>query len=317
MMIRGEWSQLMAPGLHGVFLHWVQLKQRDEEYTKIFNVTPSDKAYEDDFEAPGLGPMPEKPEGENVQYQDTQEGGSKRTTNFTYALGVRASWELYEDDQIGVIKQIPKALTRSAHFAKEMASFNLLNLGFTTTMVADGLPLFSTAHTLAGGAIATNLAPGIANYISAPGTYPNRPVGLDLDLSFTALQYAINLYERMPDSMGMPIQLKPKTLVIPPEQKWIAREILGSAYKPFTADNEINSLLNEDLTYFVAHYLTSQTAWFLLPGKEDHTLRFINRKSFSDDYADDFDSFSIKVVARQRFGTGATTWWGVFGSNGP
>ena len=31
-MVRGEWSQLMAPGLHSVFLHWEKLKLRDTEF---------------------------------------------------------------------------------------------------------------------------------------------------------------------------------------------------------------------------------------------------------------------------------------------
>jgi hypothetical protein len=111
--------------------------------------------------------------------------------------------------------------------------------------------------------------------------------------------------------------MKPRLLVIPPEQKWVAREILGSSHKPYTADNEINSILNEDLHFFVYHYLTSQTAWFLLPAKEDHTIKFFNRKQLSDDYADDFDTYSIKTLSRMRFSVGASTWWGTFGSNGP
>jgi hypothetical protein len=197
-----------------------------------------------------------------------------------------------------------------------MAAFNVLNLGFTTTLVSDGLSLFNTAHTLAGGSVATQIAPGVASYISAAGTYPNRPL-VDVDLSFTAIQNAINVYERMPDSMGLPIQMKPRVLMIPPELKWIAREILGSAHKPFTADNEINSILNEDLSYFIFHYSTSQTAWFLLPDKSDHTLTFFMRKALSDDYADDFDTYSIKTLSRMRFSVGASTWWGTYGSNGP
>jgi len=314
MLVRGEWSQTLAPGVHGVFLHWKELRQRDEEYSKLLNVETSTKAYEDEFEVPGLGPMPEKPEGETTQYQDTQEGGSKRYTHYTYALGVRISWELYEDDQLGIIKQVPKAIVRSAQFTKEMAAANVLNLGFTTTLVSDGLSLFNTGHTLSGGSAATNIAPGISGLISAAGTYPNR---IDVDLSISALQQAIQLYDRMPDSMGLPIKISPKMLVIPPELKWIAREILGSSQKPFTANNEINSMVAESLTTFESHYLTSQTAWFLLPDKMDHSLKFINRKELSDDYADDFDTYSVKNLSRMRFSVGATTWWGTFGSNGP
>lgn len=316
MMVRGQFAQLMAPGLHDLFVHWLDLKQRSEEYSKIFNIETSDKAFEDEVEFSGLGPMLVKPEGESVNYQDAIQGGTKRYIHTVYALGVRTSWELYKDDQYKLINQVPKALARSAHFVKEIQAWNVLNLGFTTQTVIDGLSLFNTQHPLLGGTQATNIAPGIASIIAAAGTYPNRPT-TDVDLSITALQLAINMFERLPDSQGMPISMRPKYLVIPPELKWIAREILASPHKPYTADNEINAILNEDLMYFVSHYLTSASAWFLLCDKDEHSLKFINREPLDEDYSDDFDTRSIKQISFMRFSTGATNWLGTWGSNGP
>ena len=316
MMVRGQFSQLMAPGLHDLFVHWLDLKQRAEEYSKIFNIETSDKAFEDEVEFSGLGPMLVKPEGESVGYQDAIQGGTKRYIHTVYALGVRTSWELYKDDQYKLINQVPKALARSAHFVREIQAWNVLNLGFTTQTVIDGLSLFNTQHPLLGGTQATNIAPGISSIIAAAGTYPNRPT-TDVDLSLTALQLAINMFERLPDSQGMPISMRPKYLVIPPELKWIAREILASPHKPYTSDNEINAILNEDLMYFVSHYLTSASAWFLLCDKDEHSLKFINREPLDEDYSDDFDTRSIKQISFMRFSTGATNWLGTWGSNGP
>lgn len=316
MMVRGQFSQLMAPGLHDLFVHWLDLKQRAEEYSQIFNIETSDKAFEDEVEFSGLGPMLVKPEGESVGYQDAIQGGTKRYIHTVYALGVRTSWELYKDDQYKLINQVPKALARSAHFVREIQAWNVLNLGFTTQTVIDGLSLFNTQHPLLGGTQATNIAPGISSIIAAAGTYPNRPT-TDVDLSLTALQLAINMFERLPDSQGMPISMRPKYLVIPPELKWIAREILASPHKPYTSDNEINAILNEDLMYFVAHYLTSASAWFLLCDKDEHSLKFINREPLDEDYSDDFDTRSIKQISFMRFSTGATNWLGTWGSNGP
>jgi len=311
----------MAPGLHGTFVHWLQLKQRDEEYSHVFNIETSTKAFEDEVEFSGLGPMPEKPEGESVSYQDAIQGGTKRYQHYTYSLGVRSSWELYEDDQYGLIMQVPKALARSAHFTIEQQAWNVFNLGFAapTTVnatIIDGVSLFNNQHPLLGGASATNIAPGLTNIISAAGTYPNRPA-VDVDLSITALQLCVNQFERLVDSQGMPIQLKPRTLVIPPPLKWIAREILGSSHKPYTADNEINSILNEDLKYFVGHYLTSDSAWFMLCDKSEHSLKFFWRKQLDERFSDDFDTYSIKQVSGMRFSVGATSWIGTWGSNGP
>lgn len=315
-MVRGQFSQLMAPGLHAEFVHWIDTLQREEEFSHILHVEPSDKAFEDEVEFSGLPPMPLKPEGESTTYQDAIQGGTFRYINNTYALGVRSSFELYEDDQYGIIMQVPKAIARSAHFTKEQNAWNIFNLGFTTQITADGVSLFNNQHPLLGGTNATSVGPGVSNVISAAGTYPNRPA-VDVDLSFTAIQLMINQFERLIDSQGLPISVKPRYLVIPPELKWIAREILGSPHKPYTADNEINALIKEDLQYFISHYLTSASAWFAVTEKDGHWLKFLVRRELDEDFSDDFDTFSIKQLSRMRFATGATSWMGTWGSNGP
>jgi hypothetical protein len=315
-MVRGQFAQLMAPGLHDTFVHWLDLLQREEEFSQIFNMETSDKAFEDEVEFSGLGAMPEKPEGESITYQDAIQGGSKRYTHSTYGLGVRTSWELYEDDQYNLIMQVPKALARAAQFTKEQQAWNVFNLGFTTVTTTDGVSLFNNQHPLLGGVAATNIGPGLTNVIGAAGTYPNRPA-TDLDFSITALQLAINQNERLIDSQGIPVMMKQSKVVIPPELKWVAREVLGSSYKPYTSDNEINALLKEDLNYFVSHYLTSQSAWFMVAEKQSHKLKFITRKELDEDFSDDFDTRSIKQISFMRFSVGATSWIGTWGSNGP
>lgn len=317
-MVRGQFSQLQAPGLHDLFVHWIDLLQRKTEYTHVFHEETNEKdAFVDEAEfAAFVGGMPEKPEGEAITYLDAVQGGVKRYEWKSYGLGCRSSWELYDDDQYGLIKQVPKALARAAHFTKEQNAWNVFNLGFTSQKTIDGGSLFSTQHNLLGGAAATNIGPGLTNIISAAGTYPNRPP-TDTDLSLTALQQAINIYERMIDASGMPSTIVPKLLVIPPPLKFIAREILGSPHKPYTSDNEINALLEEDLHYFVGHYLTSDSAWFLISEKESHTLKFFTRHPLDEDFSDDFDTRSIKQISFMRFVADVTNWFGTFGSNGP
>src|SRR2546430_2533404 len=191
-MMRGQFSQLMAPGLHGEFVHWVDTLQREEEFSHILHVEPSDKPFEDEVEFSGLPPMPLKPESEATIYQDALQGGTKRYINFTYALGVRSSFELYEDDQYGIIMQVPKAIARSAHFTKEQNAWNLFNLGFTTQVTADGVSIFNNQHPLLGGTAATSYGPGLTNIISAAGTYPNRDrKSTRLNSSHSQISYAV------------------------------------------------------------------------------------------------------------------------------
>src|SRR5437879_12418412 len=118
-MVRGQFAQLMAPGLHDEFIHWVDLLQRDEEYSHIFHVETSKMAYEDEVEFAGLPPLVEKPEGEAIVYSDAIKGGTKRYLHLTYGLGVRSSIELYVDDHYDVINQALKALPRRPHLIKD------------------------------------------------------------------------------------------------------------------------------------------------------------------------------------------------------
>lgn len=315
-MLRGAFPQLLATGAHAVFVEWRDIKQKEPEFEKIFNVSTSTKAFEDEFQMVGLGPMPEKPENNSTAYFDGIQAGIKRYLHLTYAMGSRASWELVEDDQYGIINKIPEAHVKSARYTQEMVAANIFNQGFTSIVSTDGVSLFNTAHPLVGGVAATNTAPGISSIISTAGTYPNRP-NPDVDLSITALQFMSNVFERFPDSQGLPSYAKVKVIAIPPELKFIARELLGSAGQPFSGDNTINSLLGEDLTFMVCHHFTSTSAWFGLSDKSNHQLKFFWRKKLDARYDDDFDTGALKTISYMRFSVGATHWINTYGSNGP
>src|SRR5260221_9304348 len=147
-MVRGTFAQTLAPGVHHWFLEFLDLQMRNEEYSTIFNIENSTQAYEDEVVMAGTGVMPEKPEGSSTIYDDMVQGGTRRYVHLSYALGSRASWELIEDDQYGLIKQVPKSHARSAQFVRELVAFNVFNLGFSTLTTADGVSLFNTAHPL-------------------------------------------------------------------------------------------------------------------------------------------------------------------------
>jgi len=185
-MVRGQYAQLMAPLGRKVFNQWIDTFQRENEYPAVFHVENSTKAYEDELEFAGTPPAPEKPENTPVAYSQFKQGGTYRFIHLTYALAARVSYELYDDDQLNVVKQIPKALARSMRFTEEMVAWNVFNQGFATVKSIDGVTLFNNQHPLLGGPPATSYGPGLANVISSPGTYPNRPA-VDVDLSFAAI----------------------------------------------------------------------------------------------------------------------------------
>lgn len=316
MMVRGQYFQLLVPELKAIFNHFKMLNLRENEFDMIFNKEDSVSAFEDELEFAGLGPQVEKPETDAIFYDEMIQGGIKRYVHLTYGLGGKASWELVQDDKYGIIKKLPDALIRSAKFTKEYTIWNVINQGFALTTTTDGVTLFNNEHPLLGGIGATNIAPGAANVISTAGTFPNRP-NPDMDLSMTALQLMVNQFERLVDAQGMPVAIKPKHVVIPPELQFVGLEILGSPNKPYTSDNEINSLIPQGLQLKISHYLTSNSAWFVFADKAEHTMKYLDRVELFDDYDDDFDTRAVKQVVIQRFSAGATVWYGTWGSNGP
>lgn len=318
MMTRGQFAQVLAPGLHHLFVQWNDLFMKEMEYDKIFNMETSESAYEDEAEFAGFAPMNEKPEGEPINYTEALEGPSKRFQHTTFAQGIRTSWELIEDDKYNLIQQTPKALARSAQFRQEMDAANIFNLGFTTVVSNDGVSLFNTQHPLLGGPEATSIAPGltVGDLIVSAGTYPNRPTS-DMDLSISALQTAVRHSERLIDGMGYPIVARPRHLFIPPELIFVAIELLASPHDPKSASNAVNSILRQGFDFIVGHYLTSSSAWFLLCDKEYHQLKFFWRHRLDEDYSDDFDTLSMKHIAYMRYSVGVTTWLGTWGTSGP
>ena len=300
------------------FIEFLDLRQRQVQFRSIFNVYPSKKAYEDAVHYAGFAPAQPKNEGESVIYDNLIQGGTRRYVHQTYALGCRMSYELMQDDQTGMMEQAPKGLVQSHIFAQEMTGANVFNLGFssTGTIVDDGVSLFNNQHPLLGGIAATNVAPGASSFSTAAGTYPNRPQ-TDADLSFTALQFATMTFQRMPNARGILVAVRPRYLRIPPELEFIAIELLGSAGKPYTSDNEPNALLSTGLSYEINNYYTSPSAWFLTGNKDEHRLMFYERQAIVGDYDRDFDQQALKYLAISRYSAGADTWINTFGSLGP
>lgn len=316
--VRAKFPQLMQPGLKKIYFDSLEYEMKASDYPKVFNEETSDSEYEQELEMAGISALVEKPEDASTSYTEMRQGGSKRYIHLTYSLGIRTSKELYDDDKYGLTgRKGPKLLARSAAFTQEMIAWNVFNQGFTSAVTTvDGNPLFYNQHNLLGGAQATNIAPGVAGVISAPGTYPNRP-SVDVDFSVAALQLATNHAARMIDNMGFPIRLKWQYLITPPELRFLVREILGSPGKPYTSDNTINSILPEDYKNIEVPWLNSPSAFFLATEKTDHSLRVYHREKPTTDFDDDFDTDAIKQKTRLRMSAGATRWQGVWGTQGP
>lgn len=295
--IRGNFSNLLAPGIRNVIFG--KYKERPEEYSKILNVGTSKRQYEEDTQVAGMGAVPLKGEGTATQYDDPAQGYKTTYTHLAYGLGFRVTQEMYDDDLYGVMNKMSKTLAISARNRIETSGAALLNNGFSTAHTTEGKALFATDHPLLKGG----------------GSASNR-LATDSDLGVTSLRDAIILMEKTPMENGMIANIIPKLLVVTPDDKFMARELLGSEWRPGNANNEINAFLDEDLVYFVNHYLTDSDAWFLGADKGETELHFLWRTKITFANDNDFDTGDAKYKIFFRFSYGWSDWRGWIGSPG-
>jgi phage major head subunit gpT-like protein len=286
VMTRAQFNSLMTEGLRKVF--FMQYNDYPLQYQNIYEVVGSKKKSETDQIIAGIGMLDEKGEGENITYADMIEGYDKTFTHTAFAKGLRITRELIDDDMYGVIKKRVRALARAARYRKEYDHAKLFNYASATTYFtgADGLALLSASHTLAG----------------TPGTTWSN-YSASTDLSWTALETAINAMRRYVDDLNMLIQVEPTTLLIPPELEMDAIEILNSTNKPDTADNNTNAMKSR-LKIVTWPFITDTNAWFVLCGKSDIAPISFDRIGLEFDNDGDFDSKDLKVSAYTRYSNG-------------
>lgn len=289
---RGQFAQLLAPGLTELMFEW--LEEFPEEYSQFLEVETSDSAYDEDQIVAGLGLARLKREGEQITYDDPIQGGSKRYLHESYALGWQVTREMLDDEKYGLMRKIPGELMKSCRQTWEQIGANVLNLGFTTVLTADGVAAFSAVHPLLGG-----------------GTYSNL-LALQ-DIGVTSMQDMVILYENMVNERGLKMQLSPDTLWIPPDLQFIAGEVLQSQYKPFTGNNEIN-VMQGRLTPTVLHFLTSTTHWYV-SSKKANNFKLKWRVKPQVESTDDFETKGTKHSIYFRISAGATDWRGWCASN--
>lgn len=299
-MNRATFSKSVVPGLFA-FMN-SSFAARPTFYDKISVVKNSKRAYEESAYFAGLGLFAEKPEGENISYDDYIQGPTKRWTAKTYGLGVRFTEEFIEDS---LYPDVPtefadqsKELGRAAGETIEVLVADVYNNGTATTnhTAGDGLAVFSTAHIALVGGTWSNLASSSAS------------------LSATSLRQGILDVENTKNDRGLQQVIKPKVLMVPTALEWTARELLNSAYDPESANNAINPLQSRNLQLLVNPYLTSTTAWYLI-AEQNPVITFMRRKpKFAND--GDFDTGDAKFKGTFRMSVEVNKPIGIYRNSG-
>lgn len=295
-----QFSKLLWPGLKAAF--GKEYAKYPEQYSQVFDKQTSDKAYEEYLSLSGFGLAKATPQGSPVSYDTEQQGYLQRIQHVTYQLGFIVTKEMLEDDLYNkVAPQRARELAWSMQETREVIGANILNNAFNPAVTyADGKSMVSSARPFVAG-----------------GTWSNI-IAVAADLSEAALEQATIDIMKFTDDRGKRISVKPRKLIISPEQWAEADRILKSDNRPGTNNNDINAIMKSGRIpeVFVMQRLTDPDAWFIKTDVPTPGLIYLSRveDSFSED--NDFETDNLKYKARARYSFGMGDPRIIYGSPG-
>lgn len=305
MMLRSQFRKTLQDGLNTVF--GLEYDKWGAEWSEIFPVNTSKKAYEEDVLMVGLGGAVIKPEGAPVTYDEGHEAWVARYTFDVIALAFSITEEAVEDNlYLDLGSKYSKMLAKSLQYTKEIRCINVFNYGFSNNpdfLGGDGKPLFASDHPLTHGGTLSNI------------------LSTSADLSEESLEDAITQIEGFVDDRGIPIKVMVDKLVIPRQLRWIASRILKTEGRVGTNLNDRNELKSQNAIpggMTVNHYLQDPDAWYLTTSvtKDGDGLKYFQRRKVKGGVEGDFETGNMRYKKSERFGVGFTNWRGSFASAG-
>jgi hypothetical protein len=296
---RAQLLKELLPGLNALF--GLEYKRYAEEHKEIYETENSERSFEEEVKLSGFAAAPVKNEGAAIAYDNGQEAWTARYTHETIAYGFSITEEAMEDNLYDSLSaRYTKALARSMAYTKQIKAAFPLNNGFTSYQSGDGVTLFNTQHPLVSG-----------------GYNSNRP-STPTDLNETSLEAAVIQIAAWTDERGLLIAARPRKLIVPPANMFVATRLLETELRTGTADNDINALKSNGSIpegYTVNHFLTDPNAWFLITDVPNGMKHFV-RTPLSTSMDGDFDTGNARYKARERYSFGVSDPLGIFGSPG-
>lgn len=294
----GNHPKLLWPGLKALWGR--KYDEHKKECDQLFDIMPSDMAYEEDVELTGFGLAPVKNQGKSTSYDSETQGTVTRYTHVAYSLGYIITKEdimdnLYEGKSARYIE----ALAFSMNQTKENVAALVYNRGFSDTYPGgDGVAMLSASHPVKNGT-QSNILPVAA------------------DLSEQSLEDLCIQIMDAKNSRGLNISLMPKSLHVATANSFEATRILKSTLQNDTADNALNALreMGSIPKIMVSHYFTDPDAWFIRTNAPRGMIGY-QRSPIEFTQDNDFDTENAKAKAYERYKFGFTDFRGIYGSAG-
>lgn len=298
LITRSTHPKTLLPGVKDFF--GTKYKEHPALWSKMFDSTSSERAYEEIVEETGFGLAAIKAEGQSIAYDATSEGPTSRFTHVNYALGFIVTEEEVDDNLYGD-KAFSRAgaLARSMRITKEIVHANILNRSQNSAYVGgDGKELVATDHP------------------TPAGVQSNELTGADL--TEATLEDAMIRIMNMKDNRGLNIMAKPVNLIVSPSEAFNAYRILNAVGRSGTPNtNDPNAI--RDMGWapevIVNPYLDDTDGWFLTTDLPNGLLHF-KRKALRFAEDGDFDTGNLKHKAQDRYAAGWADFRAVFGNAG-
>ena len=298
---RAQLLKELLPGLNALF--GLEYAKYEDEHKDIYETETSERSFEEEVKLSGFGAAPVKQEGSAISYDNAQESWVARYNHETIALGFSITEEAMEDNLYDALSgRYTKALARAMAHTKQVKAAYPLNNGFTGGAFTggDGVTLFSTAHPLVSG-----------------GTNSNRPATYT-DLNETSLEAAVIQIAAWTDERGLLIAARPRKLIIPAANMFVATRLLKTELRVGTADNDINAIKTNGTIpegYAVNHFITDTNSWYI---KTDvpNGMKHFERVKLTTGMDGDFDTGNVRYKARERYTFGVSDPLGMFASSG-
>lgn len=296
----GSLSKLLWPGINKI---WGQTyPDYDPEWTEFFTKYTSKRNWEEDVGMSTFGLLSLKNEGSPIVYDTMKMGYTSRYVHAVVAGGFMITREAVEDNLYATVAdKKAKALSKAEHQTRETICANILNRAFNSSYTGgDGTQLVNTAH------------PNVAG-----GTWSNQ-LSTAANLSEAALEdMAINIWA-FTDDRGLKAALKPRKIIVPTALAFEAARVLNTEGRVGTDMNDKNQLKALGIFpegYFVSHYLTSTTAFYILTNADDG-LKYFERRATEFAADNDFDTENAKFKVTSRYSVGWTDPRCIYASQG-
>ena len=238
---QSNWPSIVQKDLSIVFAD--QYRQKESMLGAVVQFKDATQGTEYDLEGGDIGEVGNFNDTGIIGFSSPTEGYKKSVSEVQWALGIKATRQLLRNDLYGVLKNRAAALADAFADKREAVGASPFVDGFTSFTTGDTLSLFNTAHTNNQNALTQ----------SNRGTTAFSPTAVET-ARLAMLAFKTNADQKMAVRMD--------TLIVPANLEEKAYELIKSAGKVDTANNNRNFHQGKYKLIVWENYLADANNWF-------------------------------------------------------